>query len=142
VARPHEDFRADVARAVGRERWVVDGNYRSVRELVWARATAVVWLDYSFATVFGRVLARTLRRSITRQALWAGNRESLGRALFSPDSILHWVLTTHGRRRREYRRLRSGAEFSGLAWFVFTKSAEAESWLGSARVRVAANAQP
>lgn len=37
------DFRRDVDAAAGGGRWIVDGNYGSVRHLVWPRATAIVW---------------------------------------------------------------------------------------------------
>ena len=49
VPAPGEVFRQAVATAVAAERWVSDGNYGVVRDLVWGRATAVVWLDYPFA---------------------------------------------------------------------------------------------
>src|SRR5690349_15844981 len=37
------DFRRLVHAAVRGPRWVVDGNYSAVRELVWPRATTVIW---------------------------------------------------------------------------------------------------
>jgi hypothetical protein len=46
-----------------------------------------------------------LRRVVTREELFAGNRESLSRALFNQDSIVWWVLRTYKRRRREYPQL-------------------------------------
>ena len=46
VPLPDEEFRRRVGDAVAGERWVVDGNYSSkVRDIVWARADTVVWLD-------------------------------------------------------------------------------------------------
>jgi hypothetical protein len=57
--------------------WVVDGNYpRVVMEgPVWRRADTVVWLDLPRPTVMRQVVLRTLRRVLTRQTLWNGNRE-------------------------------------------------------------------
>jgi adenylate kinase family enzyme len=44
---PNEVFRQNVSAAVNGPHWVTDGNYRSVRDLVWERADCLVWLDYA-----------------------------------------------------------------------------------------------
>jgi len=114
--RPTETFRARVAAAVAAPRWVCDGNYSVVQDLVWPRATAVVWLDYGFPRVLGRALRRTLRRSLTGEELYAGNRESLRKAFLSRDSILLWVVTSWGERRRRYGALAGRGEPRQARW--------------------------
>ena len=101
---PDDEFRARVAQAVGGETWVVDGNYNKVRDIVWSRADTIVWLDYAFPLILWRLTRRTFGRMVTRQELWAGNRESL-RLLFSRDSILLWALQTYRMLRRTYTAL-------------------------------------
>ena len=59
-------FRARVAAAIARPTWVADGNYSKVRDLVWARADTVVWLDYPLPVVVARLVRRTLTR------MWRG----------------------------------------------------------------------
>jgi adenylate kinase family enzyme len=103
--RPLEDFRSLVKEVVEQDRWVIDGNYGKVRDIVWPRASHLVWLNYSFRTVFSRALSRTFRRVLSREELFGGNRESLRLALFHPESIVWWVLRTYRRRRREYPQL-------------------------------------
>jgi adenylate kinase family enzyme len=98
-------FRDAVNQSTSQHQWVCDGNYSIVRNLVWRRATAVVWLNYSFPVVFGRALRRTLKRCIYRSTLFAGNRESFAQSFLSRDSILLWVLRTHWQYQREYPRL-------------------------------------
>ena len=114
VRRPSEELRKLTAEAVAQDRRVVDGNYLLVRDIVWERATTVIWLDYSFPVVFYRALRRTLTRSLTGQELFSGNRESLGRAFLSKDSILLWVITTFHRRPREFQQIIRNDEFPGL----------------------------
>lgn len=58
--RPLELFRDSLDQATAEPRWVCAGNYRMVRDLVWQRATTIVWLDYSFPLVFRRALGRTI----------------------------------------------------------------------------------
>lgn len=96
------EFRARVAAAVAAEAFVVDGNYGAARDLVWPRLDTLVWLDYSLPVVFARTLQRTLRRILLQEELWNGNRERARTAFASRQSLLLWVLQTHGRRRREY----------------------------------------
>ena len=42
---PRETFRARLAAALGADGWVADGGYAAVRDITWARADTVVWLD-------------------------------------------------------------------------------------------------
>lgn len=102
---PTDEFREVVRERVRGDRWVVDGNYSKVRDLVIARATDAVWLNYSFPVVLGRALSRTCRRVATREELFGGNRETFRNAFLSWDSIPWWVVRTHRRRRRTYREL-------------------------------------
>lgn len=47
--RSLEDFRTRVTAAAAGETWVADGNYSKVRDILWRRATSLVWLNYSRA---------------------------------------------------------------------------------------------
>jgi adenylate kinase family enzyme len=101
---PPEQFRAAVSAFVAGGRWVVDGNYTQVQDLVWARADTVVWLDYPRWLVMRQLIGRTLRRLVGRQPLWNGNRE-LWRNLASLDptrSIIAWAWTRHSVYREQY----------------------------------------
>ncbi|MFO1413802.1 MAG: AAA family ATPase [Burkholderiales bacterium] len=122
--RPPADFLRDTDAATAGERWVVDGNYRATRDIVWPRATAIVWLHLGFPTVFGRALRRTLRRVATGETLWAGNRETLRRTFATRESLLWWVLTSYRRRGREFAALRRSGEFPHLAWFEMRRPRE------------------
>lgn len=113
---PPSQFRAAVREAAAGPAWVADGNYSSVREILWPRATAIVWLNLPFFTVFGRVFRRTLRRVFLRERLWQDNRESLARTFFSRESILWWVIRNHGRRRREMEALRASGRYGQARW--------------------------
>lgn len=128
-AVPTEQFRQGVAQATQGERWVADGNYSDVRDILWPQATHAVWLNYSRFTVFSRLLWRTLRHSITRQRLSHGNRESLAMALFSKDSILLWAWTTYANNQRKFAALRNDAQFAHLQWLEIRKPSEAAQLL-------------
>lgn len=136
VPRSPDEFHALVEQVLSQEHWVTDGNYGSVRDIVWSRAMTVIWLDHAFPLVFWRALSRTLRRIATREELFSSNRESLRMAFFSRDSILWWVLTTFRRRRKQYRRLFDTATFPHLGYVKFRKSFEAQNFLMTLDARV------
>ena len=127
--RPPEEFRKLVEQELSQDCWITDGNYSVVRELVWSRATTVIWLNYSFPVVLWRALTRTLRRVLTREELFSGNRESLRMAFLSRESILWWVITTFHRRRRQYRQLFDTATIPELAFVEFRSPSEARHFL-------------
>ena len=76
---PDQVFRERVADSLNSEGWIVDGNYSVARDLIWPRATTLIWLDYSLPLVFWRLFRRTMTRGIMRTRLWNNNREDLWR---------------------------------------------------------------
>ena len=113
VEAPNDLFRERVKRSLQGDSWVVDGNYHQVRDIVWGRANTVVWLDYPFKTIMGRLVKRTLKRVFTREKLWNGNQEHI-RGLFTRDSVFLWAIRTYRTRRRQYPILLSRPENSHL----------------------------
>jgi adenylate kinase family enzyme len=126
---PTELFRHRTARALEGAAWTTDGNYSKVRDIVWGRADTVVWLNYCLPLIFWRVTTRTLRRSLMREELWSGNRESLGNAFFHRDSIILYALRTHRRRRRQYPDLLRRPEYRHLRVVELRSPRQARRWL-------------
>lgn len=118
-----------VERATSGDAWVVDGNYGVVREIVWGRAEAVIWLDLPLRTVLWRYAARTRRRIRSGQEIWpdTGNRERITMHLFQRDGLLWWILKTYHRRRREFPVLL--AANPRLHAVRLRSPAEADAWL-------------
>lgn len=130
--RPTKEFHRLTQQAAAADTWVVEGNYRGVREILWPRATTVVWLNYGFATVLWRAVRRTIRRIATREVHWHGNRESFRRSFLSRESILVWVVKTFLRRRCEFEALRASGQYPQLAWVELQRPGEAANYLRSA----------
>ena len=125
--RQVDEVRQMAGEGAAGERWVMDGNYSVVRDIVWGRATTVVWLNYPFRVVLWRCLCRTIRRAITREELFSGNRESFRKSFLSRDSIILWAVTSHRRVRREYRRILDDGDFQHLRAIELRNPAEAEA---------------
>jgi adenylate kinase family enzyme len=99
---PRSDFEQQVLLILQQPGWVIDGNYSLVRDAIWRRSTAIVWLDYSFPRTFLQAVRRTVHRVASGELLYSGNRESLRAALFDMEAPLWLVMRTYRRRRREY----------------------------------------
>ena len=100
---PDAQFAAQVSEFVSGTNWVIDGNYRTARSIVWARADVIVWLDLPRLFVVRRLVWRTLRRGALRSELWNGNRESLTNMFRGGEAnLLLWAWRHHGDYRRRY----------------------------------------
>lgn len=124
-------FRARVATATAGERWVAAGNYGAVRDLLWPRADTLVWLDYPLAINFWRLTRRSLRRILTREELWAGNRETLRTQFLSRDSLYMWAVRSHARHRRESAALLADPAHARLAMLRFASPRDTARWLAT-----------
>jgi adenylate kinase family enzyme len=95
--------------------WVADGNYGPVRDMLWRRATHLVWLDYERPVIMRRVIARSLYRVVMRTELWpgTGNRERWWFLLHGSHPI-RWAWSTWHRRRSEMEQRLAQPEFAHL----------------------------
>jgi adenylate kinase family enzyme len=128
---PTEEFRERVAAAVAADGWVVDGNYSRVRDLVWARADTVVWLDLPRRTVMRQVVLRTIRRGTLRQELWNGNRESLRNLVrWNPEeSVVRWSWVKHAHYRTLFTEASADPAFAHLRFVRLRSRADVEALL-------------
>lgn len=115
-AVPPKVFKRAVDEATTGPCWVADGNYSAVRDVLWPRATHVVWLNFGRMTVLRRIVWRTLSRTITREPLYSGNRESLRMSLLSKKSVILWSMQTWHTNRLRYPLLRNDPAYAHLHW--------------------------
>ena len=130
---PLEVFRARVLEAMQAEKWIVAGNYRTVRDLTWPKAEAVIWLDYPLWTVFRQLTRRSLRRWWTRELLWGTNYEPfwIHLKLWSNQSLYNWLFQTYWRRKKEYAALLSQPQHHHLALIRLKNPKATEAWLST-----------
>ncbi len=130
-AAPLEVFRARVEKATRSEKWIAAGNYHVVRDLLWPKAEAVIWLDYSLGRVLWQLTRRSLTRWRTQELLWGTNYEPIWThfRLWSKDSLYNWLFQTYWKRKREYPMLFSQPEHQHLKLIRFRNPRETEEWL-------------
>jgi adenylate kinase family enzyme len=126
-------FQQRVSERVAAKRWVSCGNYGShgVAPLVWARADTIVWLDLPRVVVTARTLTRSLRRLLTRQELWNGNRERLENLLSHKpeDNIVLWAWTRHEHVRSKYARMIDEGAWAGRTVYRLRTAREVRAFL-------------
>ncbi len=129
VETPDDVFRQRLSEALQGDAWVADGNYGVARDVVWPRATTLVWLDYPISVVLWRLFWRTIRRGVFRQELWNGNREKLRWHFFSRQSLFLWALRTHWRRRQAVPLAVAQPEHTHLELVRLRSPKAASEWL-------------
>lgn len=131
IQAPDDIFIQKIKNAIDRtERtWVIDGNYRRSRPILWPQADAVIWLDYPLRIILWRLIWRTFRRVFLRVELWNGNREHFWEQFFSDSSIFRFALHTYQQRKQTYTELMQSNQYPNLEFLHFIHPRETEKWL-------------
>jgi adenylate kinase family enzyme len=95
------EFRRRAEERTRGQKWVAAGNHSVLRDIVWARADTLVWLDYSFFPVLSRIVRRSITRISDRQQICSKNIETWSR-LLSRDSIVLWLLKSFWLRKKDF----------------------------------------
>jgi len=127
-ASSNDKFRERVIEAVKGDRWVADGNFSRVRDVVWGRADTLVWLDYPLWFSLWRLTRRSWQRIQQKEMLWNGNHETW-RHLLGRDGVFMWTLKAHFRHHREYPQLFLEPQFQHLEVVRLRSERAARKWL-------------
>ena len=134
---PDDLFRERLRAALRGDGWVADGNYSVARDVVWPRATTLVWLDYPMHLGMWRLFWRTMRRGVLREELWNGNKENLWWHLVPSRSLFVWAWQTHWKRRRTVPALIAQPEHAHLDVVRLRSSKATREWLRTLQARSA-----
>jgi adenylate kinase family enzyme len=127
---PDDVFRQRVSEAIRGEHWVVGGNYRRARDLIWTKADTLIWLDYPLWLSMSRLFRRTIRRIITQEELFnSGNRETWLKQFFSRDSLFLWAVQSNRETHRDRERAFQQPEYRHLEVIRMRWPHETERWL-------------
>jgi adenylate kinase family enzyme len=121
---PATEVRAWLARATAAEHWVTDGNFEPDRDVLWARAELIVWLDLPRRMTVWRALSRNLGCWLSREPVW-GQRMTLAKAV---AGVRH-AARSHGQKHRDYPVLL--AAVPGVQVVRIASARELERWLSA-----------
>ena len=92
-------------------------------------ADTLIWLDYPLATIMWRLLRRSIKRVVTQEVIFSGNRETWQEQFLSRESLLLHVPRTHAQRRKRFSAQIAQPEYTHLALYRFYRPHETEQWL-------------
>ena len=126
---PIPTFVSDVESIAAGDRWVFDSyGYADVRDLVWSLADTIIWLDYSRPVVLGRVLRRSVTRTVTHEPIFNGNVERVA-DWRRPDHPVQWSMRRFGPSRAEMERRFADPGYAWLAKVRIRRPVAARWWL-------------
>lgn len=125
-----EEFRRKISDSIKEaEGYVLHGNYNKVQDLTWGNVDTVIWLDYSRVIVMWRVIKRTIGRILSKEELWAGNRETFRKSFLEKDSIVLWAWNTYGKRKAQYSMMVKENPYRISKFIIMKSPREANAFL-------------
>ena len=103
--RTDSEFFRELREFIDQDSWIICGNYSKAREELWKKAEVIIWLNFPLSLVLRQFFYRSLKRSLTKEILWNGNRETIRNSIFSRDSLLIWILQNFNQYKRNYIKL-------------------------------------
>lgn len=97
-----DEQRRRIAEICARERWILDTAYGKWIDIPMHRTDLIVALDYPRWVSLGRLVRRTVLRTVTRHPSCNGNVETWRTAL-ARDSIVVWHFRSFARKRARMR---------------------------------------
>jgi hypothetical protein len=84
------------------------------------------------------VVGRTVRRLVSREELWNGNREPIRNVLsWDPHkSIIRWAWTQHGKYQQRFSSALASPALAHVNFVRLTSHEHAEAWLSTTRARL------
>lgn len=124
-----EEFRSNIERVIYNDKWVIDGNYRSFRDVLWPRASNLIWLDYPLRIIILRLIKRSIRRIVFKETLWNGNISNFRREFLGRNSILYDSLNTYWFRKRDYEDALNSKKYLHINVIKLDSPKETKIWL-------------
>lgn len=126
---PIEQLRQVCESLAAGDKWVLDGNYSKLRDIIWPRAESIIWLDYELPVILWRWFIRTFTRVVTRERLWNDNIETFQEAVLSKESLLFYIFRTFDKRRQAYRNLLLSTRYQSITRIILTNPRKTEGFL-------------
>lgn len=127
--RDNQEYLRLLENALHTEKWVIDGNTRRNRPLVWGEADTLIWLNYGFFVNYSRLLWRTIKRVIKKEEVLPGCVETFRSQFLSSDSLLVWFFKTFWKRKKDYRNALKQEEYQHLTVLEFRQPQQANRFL-------------
>ena len=126
------ELKRRIREATRGERWVVAGSYTRIsQEIFWPRLDTVVWLDLPLPLVVWRFLRRTWKRWRSGELIWGTNQERFWPHFMiwrGHDSLLVWIITQHGRKRRDMVAYQSDPRWAHIRFVRLRSAREVEEF--------------
>lgn len=127
------EFRADAAALAAEDAWVTELQYQSkLGDKFVERADTLVWLDLPEWVSLGRLVRRTVTRSLLREQIWGRVVEPPLWTVFTDrDHIIRWWWKT--RKNAATRVPRIATDYPDLRIVRLRTLSEVERWVSSLR---------
>lgn len=125
-----EEFQPKVEQLASQPEWIVCGNYSRCRKRLDQRADTIIWLDYPFLLILGRLLNRCVTRSRRKELLWGHCQESLWNAFFGKDALVWWIFRVRRRQKKQMEAIFSSPE-PEKTYLRFRHPRQTQDWLQS-----------